>query len=218
MPISEAPVSEGSDYTAALDAFRARHVRSDGKAGLVEAYRAVQAIPYRSVADRRPLTALVNNEGACTAKHLILRDLLRRMGHDAVIELVEGDFAAGMPVAGSMPDALKAMIREAGVIDLHCRVRLQGPDGPQRLDATFPRPMSRLGFTVDEDWAGDGDTRQAIATVTVRAEDEDVLAVKAEKLAGFSEAMTQRRLTFLALFTRWLAEAEKDGPEPAPGA
>lgn len=202
------PISEEADYADALDAFRAKHVPSRGTAGVVEAYRAVQAMPYRSVADRRPVTALRNHEGACTAKHLILRDLLRAIGEEATTEIIEGDFASGIPVVDTMTEELVAMIREGGVIDLHCRVRLGGGAAPRYLDATFSPALERFGFTVDRDWNGEGDTRQAIDRVTVRSDDEDVLATKARLLAGFSPDMTQRRLDFLRLLTAWLARVE----------
>lgn len=197
------------DYDEAIDAFVAAHVPDRGTAGVVEAYRAVQAMPYRSVADRTPLTALRTGVGACTAKHLILRDVLRRMGEEAVIEIVEGDFASGIPLHDSMSEDLKAALREGGVTDLHCRVRLAGTGGPRHLDATWPPELARLGFDVDRSWAGQGDTRQAIAEVVVRSDDEDVLATKARLLAGFSAAATRKRLEFLRLLTDWLAAHDK---------
>lgn len=198
-----------TDYSEALDAFLRTRVIERGTAGVVQAYRAVQAMPYRSVADRTPLTALRAGVGACTAKHLILRDLLRRMGEEAVIEIVEGDFASGIPVHDSMSQPLQAALREGGVIDMHCRVRLSGADGTRHLDATWPLEMQRFGFEVDRDWAGQGDTRQAIATVVVRSDDDDVLGTKARLLAGLSEEETRKRLEFLRLLTEWLAGQDK---------
>lgn len=198
-----------TDYSEALDAFLRTRVIERGTAGVVQAYRAVQAMPYRSVADRTPLTALRTGVGACTAKHLILRDLLRRMGEEAVIEIVEGDFASGIPVHDSMSQPLQAALCEGGVIDMHCRVRLSDPDGTRHLDATWPLEMQRFGFEVDRDWAGQGDTRQAIAKVVVRSDDDDVLGTKARLLAGLSEEETRKRLEFLRLLTEWLAGQDK---------
>lgn len=200
MPISEvtAAGTGGDPYARALDAFLAAHVTSGT---VVAAYRAVQAMPYYSGPDRTPLAALRAGRGACTAKHLVLRDVLRRMGQVAVVEIVEGDFASGIPVHPSMPEALQAMIRAGGVVDFHCRVRLEG--GPA-LDATWPLSLRRWGFDV-QPWDGAGDTTQAIARVSVRSRDEDVLGRKAELLAGLSEEDSARRLRFLALLSGWLA-------------
>ena len=200
MPISEATVAGkgGDPYQEALDAFLAAHVASGG---VVAVYRAVQAMPYFSGPDRTPLAALRMGRGACTAKHLVLRDALRRMGHAAVVEIVEGDFASGIPLHPSMPPELQEMIRAGGVVDFHCRVRLAS--GPA-LDATWPLALRRWGFELRE-WEGAGDTAQAIARVTVRSTEEDVLGTKARLLATLSEADTARRLRFLALLSGWLA-------------
>lgn len=200
MPTSEvtAAGTGGDPYEKALDAFLAAHVTSGG---VVAAYRAVQAMPYFSGPDRTPLAALRSGRGACTAKHLVLRDLLRRMGQGAVVEIVEGDFASGIPCHPSMPDALQDMIRAGGVADFHCRVRL---DGGPALDATWPLTLRRWGFDVRA-WDGAGDSGQAIARVTVRSTEEDVLGTKARLLATLSEADSARRLRFLALLSGWLA-------------
>ena len=200
MPISEVTAAGkgGDPYAEALDAFLAAHVASGG---VVAAYRAVQAMPYFSGPDRTPLAALRTGRGACTAKHLVLRDALRRMGQAAVVEIVEGDFASGIPLHPSMPAELQEMVRAGGVVDFHCRVRLEG--GPA-LDATWPLALRRWGFDVCE-WHGAGDSGQAIAQVTVRSTDEDVLGTKARLLAGLSEADSARRLRFLALLSGWLA-------------
>ncbi|MBU9698747.1 hypothetical protein GU927_012920 [Rhodobacteraceae bacterium HSP-20] len=200
MPTSEVTAAGkgGDPYAEALDAFLAAHVASGG---VVAAYRAVQAMPYFSGPDRTPLAALRTGRGACTAKHLVLRDALRRMGQAAVVEIVEGDFASGIPLHPSMPAELQEMVRAGGVVDFHCRVRLEG--GPV-LDATWPLALRRWGFDVRE-WHGAGDSGQAIAQVTVRSTDEDVLGTKARLLAGLSEADSARRLRFLALLSGWLA-------------
>ncbi|MFM8608360.1 MAG: hypothetical protein ACKOBC_10425, partial [Hyphomicrobiales bacterium] len=95
------------DYTTALDHFIERHVDLAQDSAVISLFPAVRSIPYFSSGDRSPEAVLRDNRGACTAKHLLLRDLLRRCGELADVELIEGDFAASMPVVNSMPDELK---------------------------------------------------------------------------------------------------------------
>lgn len=203
---SEAAAATAPDYAAALAGFRAGQVRGQGVEAVVSAYHAVRNLPYFSGPDRTPLTALRDRRGACTAKHLILRDLLRDLGETAEVELVEGDFASGVPVAPDMPEELKALIREGGVRDVHCRVRWDGPDGPQRLDATWPDALARWGFAGDAGWHGKGDTSQAIRDITVLPCQGDVLAEKARLLAGLTAEEAERRRSFLRLLSEWLQE------------
>lgn len=213
MPVTGMPISERiaarpdreAGYEEALDAFLAAHVQPGGGKDVVAIYRAVQAMPYFSGPDRTPQAALRDGRGACTAKHLVLRDLLRRLGLTAEVEVVEGDFASGIPVHPTMPAALTDMILEGGVTDFHCRVRLSGPEGNRYLDATWPLDLMAWGFPADRDWAGQGDTCQAIAEVTVMSSEEDTLGVKAGLLATLPEAALQRRERFLALLSDWLA-------------
>lgn len=205
MPISDLSAARNDAlprYDRALDGFVAAHVSKPGLAGIVQAYRAVQAMPYFSGPDRTPEAALRDGRGACTAKHLVLRDVLGRMGVPAVVEIVEGDFATAVPQHLSMPGALLAMVRAGGVMDFHCRVRL---GTGQALDATWPLGLARWGFAVDASWTGVGDTAQAMPQVTLRSSDENVLGIKAKLLAGLSAADSQRRLEFLALLSGWMA-------------
>ena len=123
MPISDGMVAD-ADYHAELDRFLLEHVPARGMAGVLQAYTAVRQLAYFSGPDRTPLAALQAGHGACTAKHIILRDLLRRVGMQAEVEIVEGDFAAAIPLHASQPDDLQGMIRQRGVTDFHCRVRL----------------------------------------------------------------------------------------------
>jgi hypothetical protein len=207
---------EAGDYAAALDAFRVAHVGDQGpRDGVVAAYHAVRNMPYFSGQDRTPLAALRSGRGACTAKHLVLRDLLRLMGADAGVEIVKGDFASGIPVHATMPSDLRAEIGRAGVVDYHCRVRLTTAGGRESLlDATWPDSLAAKGFAVASDWAGQGDTIQAIEKVEVIATPEDVLSEKARLLATLPEADAVRRLRFLALLSQWLTTAQDDRPKP----
>ena len=206
MPSSDAPTAPARalTYAEALGSFRARHRLGPG--GVVEAFHAVRNLPYFSGPDRTPLAALRDGRGACTAKHLVLRDLLRAMGETAAVELVEGRFGAGMPVHPDMPEALRAMIREGGVPDIHAHVRLGEGERAQRLDATWPDALEALGFPVNRAWDGRGDTRGAMPGGAVRSDAEDVLAEKARLLSGLAAEESERRGQFLRLLSDWLAK------------
>ena len=208
MPISDRMAAE-AEYPAELDRFFAENVPARGKAGVLQAYAAVRQLFYFSGPDRTPLAALRSGSGACTAKHIILRDLLRRVGMRAVVEIVEGDFAAGIPLHSSQPSDLQEMIRQRGVTDFHCRVRLMRPEGDLRLDATWPDYLAAYGFVVNRTWTGEGDTLQAIPDVIVRSSDEDVLGAKAMLLADLGDATKRKRLEFLRLLSGWIAHIKQ---------
>lgn len=192
-------------YAAALADFVASHGLAPGPEGVLQAYSAVRQMPYFSGPDRSPLAALRDGRGACTAKHIVLRDALRAIGQSADVEIVAGDFAAAIPVHPSQSAALAEMIRQGGVSDFHCRVAVRGPQGDRRLDATWPDTLAAYGFAVNRGWTGQGDTLQAMPDATVCATPEDVLGTKAQLLAGLDPAMIARRLEFLRLLSAWMA-------------
>jgi len=194
-----------ADYAAALDHFIERHVDLPKESVVISLFHAVRNIPYFSSGERSPEAVLRDHRGACTAKHLLLRDLLRRCGELADVELIEGDFAASMPVVNSMPDELKMWIRSGGIKDYHCYVVWRGPEREQILDATWPDALARHGFTVNSDWAGEGDTALAIVPTFIKSRVEDVIPRKEKLLRSLTREETHHRKLFLSLLSTWLA-------------
>lgn len=196
MPISETVPA----YELALDAF----IGSRGVRDVPGIFHAVRKLAYFSSGERSAEAVMRTGRGACTAKHILLRDLLRRHGEMAEVELVAGDFAAGMPQAASMPLPLRDMIRTAGVPDFHCYVVWQGPEGEVRLDATWPDALAVHGFSVNAGWTGSGDTRLAINPTGIPQRAEDVIAAKAGLMAGLTADQAGKRRLFLTLLSDWI--------------
>lgn len=211
MPTSE-PVRDmrRATYSEALSAFAAQHAVSPGPFAAVRAYHAVRNIPYGSGPDRTPRTALEVGRGACTAKHLILRDLLRQLGLTADVELVDCDFAAGVPPVPSMPEPLRQTAQDGGIRDVHCWVRLRGTDDALRLDATWPDTLSAYGFPVNSGWDGTGDTQPAAPDGVVLATADDVLAAKERLLSNLTDEEATARKEFLRQLTAWLMDLPKE--------
>ena len=201
MLISETVPSHDLAYDLALDAFIASHGAQD----VPGIYHAVRQLPYFSSGERSPEAVMRSGRGACTAKHILLRDLLRRHGELAEVELVAGDFAAGMPQVASMSAPLRDMIRAAGVPDFHCYVIWQGPQHAVRLDATWPDALTGYGFAVNAGWTGSGDTRLAIRPDGFTERAEDVIAAKARLLSGLTAVQAGKRRLFLQLLSDWIA-------------
>ena len=188
-------------YNTELDAFVASHDAQD----VPGIYHAVRKLAYFSSGERSPEAAMRTGRGACTAKHILLRDLLRRQGEVAEVVLVSGDFADGIPQAASMPAPLRAMIRSAGVADFHCYVVWQNGGHAVRLDATWPDVLAGHGFPVNAGWTGFGDTVLAISPNAAIQRAEDVMTAKAQLLLGLSVDQAARRLRFLKLLSDWIA-------------
>ncbi len=192
-------------YNTRLDAFLAGLVCDSSRPNVTSVFHAVRNIPYASRGGRTPEWVLENGEGSCSGKHILLRDLLRRIGETADVETVEGDFAAGIPVVDTMPQALLAWVRSGGIRDYHNYVVWHGPGREMKLDATWPDRLAPLGFPVNTAWAGKSDTLLALTPLMVKARVEDVVSYKVSLLAQLSESEATDRLAFLALLTDWLS-------------
>lgn len=205
MPISEPTAAVAQDdYAAARAAFRAAHVRAKGRAGAVQAFHAVRNLAYFSGPDRTPLAALRTGRGACTAKHILLRDLLRDLGLEAEVELVDCDFAAALPQHPDMPEDLRVAIAAGGVRDVHCWVRLRDGAKSLRLDATFPDALGRYGFALNDRWDDASDTAPAAPDAVSLGTAEDVIGQKEALLARLGPAEAAARKAFLARLSAWM--------------
>ncbi|MEO1104655.1 MAG: hypothetical protein AAFW98_13135 [Pseudomonadota bacterium] len=183
-------------YVTAMDAFLARVGGTP-----VGAFHGVRNMPYASRGNRDPAVALGEGEGACTAKHILLRDLLRHLGEAADVETVEGDFAALVPDLPSMPDEL----RGAGPVrDFHNVTVWRG----WRLDATWPDRLAPYGFALNDGWAGEGETPLAVGSPQGRGIAEDAAAHKAALIATMPEAEREHRARYLKNLTAWLDWAQ----------
>jgi hypothetical protein len=184
--------------------FLRRHVK-DKESELADLYHAVRNIPYGAVGDRDPVKVITNNMGSCSGKHILLRDLLRKTGHDAEIITIFAHFNRGVPSHPSMPADLRAMIEGDPVHDFHHYVRVLGDHHWLKLDATWHDALTPFSFSVNRDWRGTGDTVLAATAISEYPAVEDLAAWKAELLAQLSPAERERRTRFFAQLTEWMA-------------
>ncbi|KAB2882714.1 MAG: hypothetical protein F9K38_07290 [Pseudorhodoplanes sp.] len=191
-------------YRDLLASFLAGHGLGPMRRDVPGIFHAVRNIPYASTQERTAIAVLTAGKGACTGKHLLLRDLLRLVGERADVALVAGDFAAAVPLVPSMPPALQHEIRTHGLKDYHCYTVWRYGSREIKLDATWGDVMAPLGFPVNRDWGGVGDTTLAVTPAATPIRVEDVIARKEKLLAALAPADRDRRRRFLDLLTAWM--------------
>lgn len=185
--------------------------RPEGDANpVVEAFHAVRRMTYASTGSRDPADLVRERHGACTAKHLLLAQLLDSLGVPVRVRCLAGAFGLGLPEAPDMPDELKAMIREGGVPDVHNVVVAEIDGRETLLDATWHDEMIAVGFPVNDRWNGVGDTKPALQG-TFLEHDGDLVAFKASQLSSLPSSEQQRRLRFLELITQYSAARPNKG-------
>jgi hypothetical protein len=169
----------------------------------VEAFHAVRRMTYASTGNRDPAELVRTGQGACTAKHLLLCELLRSIGLPARVETMFGHFGGGLPEASDMPDELKVMIREGGVPDYHNVVTAEIDGETVVLDATWHDALAPRGFPVNADWQGRGSTRPAVDGTLAPMAGAHPAVRKAELVGALAKADRDRRRRFLDPITQY---------------
>lgn len=191
MAIEAAPAGSGFRWAA------------EGGDPVVDAFHAVRRMVYASTGSRSPADLVRTGRGACTAKHVLLCELLQGLGVSARVATIHGAFGAGLPECDDMPGELRAMIRDGGVPDYHNVVVATVGGEALVLDATWHDALARRGFPANDDWDGRGSTRPAVAGPVLDLGPGDPAARKAELVATLPADGRERRLRFLDLITRY---------------
>lgn len=197
-------------HTDYISSFMNQHNLSE-RSKVVDVFHMVRRIPYGSRGGRTAEAVVENNEGSCSGKHILLCELLQRLKQFAFVETVRGDFASKIPPLETMPNELKQMCDEGGVIDFHQYVVWNSPYGALKLDATWSDGPISHGLPGNMNWAGNCDTELALYPNEVLDHVDDVPTYKARLVAGLSEGDRRRRLDFLAFLTAWVAKTEIEG-------
>ncbi|HZQ36297.1 MAG TPA: hypothetical protein VFD32_10210, partial [Dehalococcoidia bacterium] len=178
----------------------------DGRAPLVALFAFVQALPYRWPGPRDAAHCLANGWGTCSGKNYLLAELLAAAGVPCAHTLIAGDLRERPP---HLPPALRALLDEGPLPDVHSALTAIGPAGPVTVDASWDPPLARLGFSVaPAGWDGTTDTPLAIEPIAVYAVCGLDPTAEKELLRGrvFADpALLERRNRYLELLSNWIA-------------
>lgn len=196
-----------SDYQEFLGSIVAG-VREGDRDGdeIATIYHVVRAIPYGAAGQRDPQAVYKRNIGSCSGKHILLRDLLRKAGHEADAVTIFTYFNKGVPDGAPLPAELRRMVREENVPDFHHYVRARRSDGDWlKLDATWHDRLIDYGFPVNKHWRGDVDTMLAADPIREYPPAEDLAAFKRRLIDELPAGEAEKRTRFFKLLTDWMA-------------
>ncbi len=170
----------------------------------VAIFHGVRRLPYHSSGDRSLSGILKSRKGSCSSKHLLLAALLNRVGVQAQVELVQGDFATPLRTAHGVPASFSEAAK-SGVRDIHNVVRAWLDGRPTVLDATWHDDVKPYGFRVNDAWQGEGDTEIAVDVESFLGPATDAAAAKAQIIASWPAREQARRRAFLEQINEWVA-------------
>ena len=147
--------------------------------------------------------------GSCSGKHILLRDLLREAGYEAEIITMLTYFNESTPICDSFSEDLKTLAGRMRIPDFHHYVRVKDQGRWLKLDATWHDEMAAFGFSVNNDWAGEGDTRLASVPEHEYPHEEDIITFKAQLVDSLPSDQREVRAKYFAMITDWIAENAK---------
>jgi len=145
-----------------------------------------------------------NNLGSCSGKHSLLRDLLRKTGHQAEVITMFTYFNRGIPSHPDMPATLRAMIEGDDIPDFHHYVRVLSGDTWLKLDATWHDALIPYGFPVNHEWKVGVDTILAATPEREYPPVEDLASWKTELITQLTPDQRKRRERFFRVLTEWM--------------
>ena len=179
---------------------------------LPELFAFVQTLPYRWPGPRDALHCLEHGWGTCSGKNMLLFELLRAAGVPCAHTLIIGDLTVNPP---AVPAALRAILAEGPLPDVHAALTALGPAGPVTVDASWDPPLATLDFPVAQNWDGLSDTPLAITPSAVYAVcSHDPVAEKEllrGRVFGGRPELLARRDRYLQLLSDWIAEERAKG-------
>jgi hypothetical protein len=130
---------------------------------LISVFEHIRDIPYSlAVPMTDPATApeqvLELGKGSCGPKHYLLAEMYRRLGFDVVYATFS--FLWDDPDLQYPPELRRLATGLPVSYHLACRVKIA--NRWVLVDATWDRPLNRVGFPVNKQWDGRSDTRCAV--------------------------------------------------------
>ncbi len=201
--LSGAVKVEQSGGAKALTDFLTSIAHNGQNADAVSVFHGVRQLPYRSTGDRSIEGILASRAGSCSSKHILLVALLDKIGINADVELVLGDFATPLREAHNVPEAFMIVAKE-GIRDIHNIVRANLNGQSVVMDATWHDQVKPFGFRVNDTWSGTGDTRIAVDVENMLGPSDDPAAEKAKIIASWPAQEQTRRRQFLEMINDWV--------------
>lgn len=198
-------------------------VDDEGTLGPREAFRLVRDLPYRRTPALTPEAVVAAWCGTCTAKHVLLKQLLGEMGIPS--RLIMAGHLFSRETAPFLPPEVLAHVDGGPVPDVHTYLEVLDGRLPRPVDATWPLGLRAWGFPANPSWEGP----MALACVPLETgavpEGCDVSSFKEAWIVRWVGRERPRREALLQALRTWLDRQEPSmggdegphGAEPVPG-
>jgi hypothetical protein len=183
-----------------------------GRDARISIFDHIRDIPYAVIPEISnpadgPQGLLKGVKGSCTPKHFLLGRMFEML--QIPIKYVTYPFSWNAESVAYPPELRK--LAEVVPVDYHlaCKARIENKWAV--VDATWDRPLARVGFPVNESWDGVSDTELAVESIDEivhQSVQERVNFVQARK-ASWTADDNARREHFVDALNKWLEDLRR---------
>lgn len=163
-------------------------------------FEKVRGIPYGSIGSRNPKNVYEKNKGTCSGKHELLKELYRELGIQVKDFVVKHSFN---DLRVEFPNEIKEILDKNEIVDFHNFLKIFIKNKWVIVDATWDKPLRKLGFIVNENWYGKSDMKICVIPREIM-EVKNPINFKEEKLEELPKEAQENRKRFLKKLTEWL--------------
>lgn len=170
---------------------------------VIRLFERVRDIPYGNINSRNPLDVYQKNKGTCSGKHELLKVLYRGMGISVKDFLILHRFR-DMKI--KWPEKIEAILETEDFIDPHNFLKIEIKGKWITVDATWDKPLEKLGFYVNQNWEGKNDMKLVVQEGGSVQETDNPFDLKEKLISQMPESAQKNRKQFLSELSSWLEE------------
>ena len=183
-----------------------------GRDSRISIFNHIRDIPYAVIPEIRnpidgPRGLLQRMKGSCTPKHF----LLGRMFEMLRIPIKYVSYPFSWNVKSAVYPLELRKLAEAVPIEYHlaCKARIENEWVV--VDATWDRPLARVGFPVNESWDGAGDTKLAVEPLDeiVHENAQDRMNFVQTRKSSWTADDNARTDYFISALNSWLEDVRR---------
>ncbi|MFH1536789.1 MAG: hypothetical protein ABID45_02260 [Patescibacteria group bacterium] len=167
---------------------------------IITLFEKVRDIPYGNINSRNPQDVYEQNKGTCSGKHELLKELYEEIGIKVKKFLIVHHFN---DLSINFPKNIKSILERDDIIDFHNFIKILVNDNWVTIDATWDKPMKKLGFPANVHWNGKTNMNIAVSSNGKIFETLNPEDLKKEKLNKLPKKIQQNRKLFLQEATQW---------------
>lgn len=168
---------------------------------VVTLFKKVRDIPYGDIGSRDPLQVYKQEEGTCSGKHALLKNLYTALGIPVKDCIIMHHFNE-LPV--DFPEDIQKIFKDSVIIDPHNFIKIKRNNSWITIDVTWDIGLKKLDFPVNVDWNGFENLDISVAKGGKTYETESVMELKQQLISDLPAEVQIARKLFLKTLTKWL--------------